>query len=198
MTDAFVLGAIPGATPGRWVDTWQERMPTTRLELRPLVVARQLDALRTGEVDAALVRQPVEKGEFHVIPLYEERPVVVAASDSSLLAVDELDPDDLVGEVLLVPGDDVLGARIPGTEPPAIASPATTGEAVALVAAGIGIVIAPMSLARLHHRRDVDYRPLRGGPTSGVALAWIAERTTPEVEAFIGIVRGRTHNSSRR
>jgi hypothetical protein len=54
-----------------------------------------------------------------------------------------------------------------------------------------------MSLARLHHRKDVEYRPLRGGAASTVALAWVAARTTPEVEAFVGIVRGRTANSSR-
>jgi hypothetical protein len=54
-----------------------------------------------------------------------------------------------------------------------------------------------MSLARLHHRKDADYRPLRDAPASSVALAWLAGRTTPEVEAFVGIVRGRTPNSSR-
>lgn len=198
MADRFVLGAIPGATPGRWIDTWNERMPRTVLELRPLAVATQLEALRSGEVDAALVRQPVEKGEFHVIPLYEEVPVVVAAADSSLLAVDELDAADLAGEVLLVPGDDVLAPRVPGTEPPAVPAPATTADAIELVAAGVGIAIVPMSLARLHHRRDVEYRVLRDGPPSAVALAWLADRTTPEVEAFVGVVRGRTANSSRR
>jgi DNA-binding transcriptional LysR family regulator len=198
MADRFLLGAIPGATPGRWIDTWRERMPRIPLELVALTVADQLAALREGRVDAAIVRQPVEKGELHVIPLYEERAVVVAGADSSLLAVDELDAADLVGETLLVPQDDVLHLDVPGTDAPAIAPPATTADAIELVAAGIGIVIVPMSLARLHHRRDVNHRPLRDGPSSGVALAWPADRTTPEVEAFVGIVRGRTANSSRR
>ena len=35
------------------------------------------------------------------------------------------------------------------------------------------------------------------GPTSTVALAWRREHTTPDVETFVGIVRGRTANSSR-
>ena len=68
---------------------------------------------------------------------------------------------------------------------------------VLLVLGGVGIVIVPMSLARLHHRKDVEYRPLRDGPSSTVALAWDADRTTPAVDAFVGIVRGRTANSSR-
>jgi hypothetical protein len=30
-----------------------------------------------------------------------------------------------------------------------------------------------------------------------VALAWLRDRTTPDVEAFVGVVRGRTARSSR-
>jgi DNA-binding transcriptional LysR family regulator len=70
-------------------------------------------------------------------------------------------------------------------------------DAIATAATGTGIVIVPMSLARLHHRKDADHRPLVDGPVSTVALAWRRENTTPDVETFIGIVRGRTSNSSR-
>jgi DNA-binding transcriptional LysR family regulator len=125
---------------------------------------------------------------------------------------------DLEGEVLIVPQDDVLGIlpaapplaagassgasgrvgpSIPGTVAPRFDPPADTAEAIATVAAGVGIVIVPMSIARLHQRKDVDYRLLREGPVSSVALAWPTDRTTPAVEAFVGIVRGRTANSSR-
>ncbi|MGN6221252.1 MAG: LysR substrate-binding domain-containing protein [Microbacterium sp.] len=197
MPATFTLGAIPGATPGRWIDTWNDRMPRTSLDLVPLEVADQRRALVDGEVDAALVRLPIDKDGLHVIPLYDEVPVVVTSKDSHLLAADELDAADLVGEVLVVPRDDVLGIRIPGTEEPRFAPPADTAEAIATVAAGVGFVVVPMSLARLHHRKDADYRVLHDGPTSTVALAWVAERTNPAVDAFVGIVRGRTANSSR-
>ncbi|WP_239066233.1 LysR substrate-binding domain-containing protein [Microbacterium hibisci] len=197
MPETFTLGAIPGATPGKWIDTWNERMPRTALELVPLAVADQRRALVEAEVDAALVRLPIDKDGLHVIPLYDEVPVVVCARDSHLTAADELDLADLAGEVLIVPEDDVLGIRVPGTEAPRFAPPADSADAIATVAAGVGIVVVPMSLARLHHRKDTEYRPLRGGPTSTVALAWAAERTTPAVDAFVGIVRGRTANSSR-
>lgn len=197
MPTTFLLGAIPGATPGKWIDTWKERMPRTSLELVPLAVADQRDALRAGEVDAALVRLPIDKDGLHVIPLYDEVPVVVCAKESHLTTADELDAADLVGEVLIVPEDDVLGIRPPGTVAPRFAPPADTAEAIATVAAGVGIVVVPMSLARLHQRKDVEYRPLLDGPASTVALAWATDRTTPAVDAFVGIVRGRTANSSR-
>ncbi|MFE7843795.1 LysR substrate-binding domain-containing protein [Microbacterium sp. NPDC057407] len=195
--EVFTLGAIPGATPGKWIDLWNERMPRTRLNLIPLAVADQRRALLDGEVDAALVRLPIDRDALHVIPLYDEVPVVVVAADSHLTAVDELEASDLEGEVVIVPADDVLGVEIAGAVAPSFDPPTATSDAVATVAAGVGVVIVPMSLARLHHRKDVEHRPLRDGPTSTVALAWVADRTTPEIEAFVGIVRGRTANSSR-
>jgi hypothetical protein len=75
--------------------------------------------------------------------------------------------------------------------------PATTEDAVELVSAGIGLLVAPQSLARLHHRKDLTYRPLPTGPVSQVALSWPAGETSELMEHFIGIVRGRTVNSSR-
>lgn len=193
----FRLGAIPGATPGKWIDAWRERMPHVELRLVPLEVSTQRTALLDGTLDAALVRLPLEKTGLHVIPLYDEAPVVVMSADSHLTAADELDAADLEGEVLVTPADDVLGIRIPGTASPRFDPPATTEDAIATVAAGVGVVIVPMSLARLHHRKDAEHRPLRDGPTSTVALAWPADATTALVDTFVGIVRGRTANSSR-
>lgn len=194
----FVLGAIPGATPGRWIDTWNERMPRQPLELRQIPVRSQRDELLSGDLDAAIVRLPIDRDGLHVIALYDEVPVVVMPIDSHLTLADEVEIADLAGEARIVPQDDVLDVVVAGTEESAFDRPETTADAVATVAAGVGIVVVPMSLARLHARRDVASRPLRDGPVSTVALAWPVERTTPAVDTFVGIVRGRTANSSRR
>ncbi|MFT4306044.1 MAG: LysR substrate-binding domain-containing protein, partial [Microbacterium sp.] len=193
----FRLGAIPGATPGTWIDRWAERMPDDPLELVPLEVAGQRAALTTGAVDAAIVRLPLDRSGLHVIVLYDETPVVVFPAGSHLAAADELTAGDLAGEVLIVPADDVLGPEVPGTLAPVFDPPSTTADAIATVAAGVGVLTVPMSLARLHRRRDLEHRVLADGPVSTVALAWVADRTTPLVDAFVGIVRGRTANSSR-
>src|SRR5690606_40692285 len=63
---------------------------------------------------------------------------------------------------------------------PAVERPATTADAVVLVAAGVGVAVVPQSLARLHHRKDVTYRRLEGAPSCPVALAWVAERRSEE------------------
>ncbi|MBW1639089.1 transcriptional regulator [Microbacterium resistens] len=193
----FRLGAVPGAMPGRWIDTWKRRMPHVALELVEVPVAAQRDAVLSGRVDIALVREPLERTGLHAIPLYEELPVVVASADSHLLAADELTADDLRGEVLLTTREDVLGPLDLPTADAASGPLDTVADAVATVAAGVGIAVMPMSLARLHHRKDVDHRVLVDGPVAPVLLAWRQDATTPDVETFVGIVRGRTENSSR-
>ena len=191
------VGAVPGATPGRWIDTWKDRMPNVTLDLVPITFADQRTALTERMVDLALVRAPFDPHGMHAIPLYEELPVVIASSESHLLAADELFPADLAGEFLLTSREDVLGRLELPTDPSRFPPLDTVEDALATVAAGVGIVVAPMSLARLHHRKDVDYRILRDAPVSQVLLAWPRTSTNPDVDAFVGIVRGRTANSSR-
>lgn len=197
MPGPFRLGAVAGATPGKWIDIWKSRMPHNPLELTALETAVQRDALDRSEVDAAIVRLPIERDALSVISLYDEVAVAVCSVDSALTAADELTVADLAGEVVIVPRDDVLSFEVPDAVAPRFAPPETTSDAIATVATGVGVVIVPMSLARLHHRKDVDYRPVVDAPTSTVALAWPSAATTPLVETFIGIVRGRTANSSR-
>lgn len=197
LPDVLRLGVIPGATPGKWVDTWQTRYPRVPVEIVPLEVRDQRAALHDTTVDLALVRLPIDRDGLSVIPLYDEVPVVVAAKDSHLMAADELTLADLEGEIVIVPADDVLALEVPGAVAARFAPPETTADAVAVAATGVGAVIVPMSLARALHRRDADHRVLADGPTSSVALAWVSERTTDAVDLFVGIVRGRTQNSSR-
>lgn len=191
------VGTAEGATPGVWIDRWQERMPGIRVELVPVALADQEHALATSAVDVAIVRLPIDRAGLHVIALYDEAPVVVCASDSHLTAADDLLLADLRGEVVISPRDPVLAPDVPGAVAPAFAPPATAEDAIALVATGVGVMIVPMSLARLHHRKDTAWRLLTDGPVAPVALAWRSDADSPLVDAFVGIVRGRTANSSR-
>lgn len=152
--------------------------------------------LLQGGADAGFVRLPVDRAVLSAIPLYTETTVVVVPKDHVITAVDEVSTEDLADEVVFHPLDDTLDwERLPGQ--PAVERPATTADAVELVAAGVGLLVVPQSLARLHHRRDLTYRPVTDAPQSGVALSWPEDRTTDLVEDLIGIVRGRTVNSWR-
>jgi DNA-binding transcriptional LysR family regulator len=183
-------------TPGKWARTWAERVTDVPLELDSMPTAAALEALRAGTADAGLLRLPADRSGMHAIPLYTETTVVVVPKDHEAAAVDEISATDLADYVVLHPLDDCLTWETPpGT--PARHRPATTEDAIELVAAGAGLLVVPQSLARLHHRRDLTYRPVPDAPQSSVALVWPEEGTTDLMEEFIGIVRGRTVNSSR-
>jgi len=193
---SFRLGYVPGVTPAKWVRIWTERLPRVPLELIQVAAADAPALVRGGEADAVLLRLPIDRDGLHAIPLYVEQTVVVVPKDHLVTAADEVTSADLADELMLHPLDDVLGwdrppGRVIGERP------AGTADAIALVAMGTGLLVVPQSLARLHHRKDLTYRPLTNAPESQVALSWREDDTSELVEQFIGIVRGRTVNSTR-
>ncbi|MFJ7998131.1 LysR family substrate-binding domain-containing protein [Streptomyces sp. NPDC096310] len=193
---SFRLAYVPGVTPTKWVRIWHERLPEVPLAVDGVSAAEAPGVLRGRGADAGLVRLPMDRTGLSAIPLYTETTVVIVPKDHVVAAVDEVCAADLADEVVLHPLDDTLEwERPPGL--PAVERPATTADAVELVAAGVGLLVVPQSLARLHHRRDLTYRPVTDAPESRVALSWLEDETTDLVEQFIGIVRGRTVNSTR-
>lgn len=196
----FRLAYVPGTTPGKWVRIWGERHPDIPLQMTAVEVADTASVIGRGDVDMAITRLPdalthADPGPHHTITLYEETTVVIFGKDHLFSAGDQLQPDDLADEPLLWPLDEPLGV----TDRPGTAiehRPETTADAIELVAAGVGLLVVPQSLARLHHRRDLDYRPVAGLPTSTVGLLW-PDPTSEGAEEFIGIVRGRKATSSR-
>ncbi|MFE1230776.1 LysR family substrate-binding domain-containing protein [Streptomyces sp. NPDC058745] len=193
---SFRLAYVPGVTPTKWVRIWNERLPEVPLTLVGVPAAEAPDMLRARDADAGFVRLPIDRTDLSAIPLYTETTVVVIPKDHAVAAVEEVSAADLAEETVLHPLDDTLDwERLPGR--PALERPATTADAIELVAAGIGVLVVPQSLARLHHRKDLTYRPVLDAPESRVVLSWPEEETTDLVEEFIGIVRGRTVNSTR-
>ena len=191
----FRLGFAPGVNPAKWLRVWAERR-SEPLELIALPTMDRGDGVLAGIVDAAIVRGPINDGGLSGISLYEEVPVVIVLKDHVISAFDEVSLPDLADEVVLHPLDDRLEwDELPGL--PARERPATTADAIALVAAGIGVLVVPKSLARLHERKDLTYREVAGAPTSGVVLTWTRFDESELIEEFVGIVRGRTAKSSR-
>ncbi|GAA2159826.1 LysR family transcriptional regulator substrate-binding protein [Actinomadura napierensis] len=197
MTDGeFRLAYVPGVTPGKWAGVWAERVREVPLRLLQMPAAEVVPLLRNGGVDAAFVRLPVDREALHVIPLYMETTVVVVPKDHAVAAVEEVQLADLADEDVLEPLDDVLTwDDRPGQ--PAFTRPESTAGAIELVASGAGVLLLPQSLARLHHRKDLTYRTVTDAPQSQIGLAWLEVVTTDLMEELIGIVRGRTPNSSR-
>jgi DNA-binding transcriptional LysR family regulator len=175
-----MVAFVPGVTPGKWERIWRDRR-LGRLELVPLPQSSAVEGLADGTVHMALLRDVVASDDRHAIQLYREQPVVVAPRDSLVASLDTVDAADLAG-LDVHPVDLLAGSGV---------------EAVELVAANVGVAVLPQSVARQHSRKDVVARPLRGVPDTGIALVWPVEKPHPLADAFIGVVRGRTANSSR-
>ena len=186
------LGFVTGTTPDKWARAWhdQRRGP---LELVPVTEAEQEPALREGRVDMCLVRLPVDRDGLHLVELYDEVAVVVVARGHFVTAATEVTLSDLADEQLVLPHG---SGWTPEAEQLAW-PPMSEREAVEVVAAGGGIALLPMSVARLHARKDVASRPVTDLPPTRVGLAWLAERDDERTQAMVGVVRGRTARSSR-
>lgn len=189
----FRVGFVTGATPDKWAGVWRRRHPRDPLELVPVEQPAQEAALRAGELDACLVRLPVDREGLHCIPLYDEVPVVVVGKDHLVTVVDEVSLADLDDEQLVLPHESGWTPSAPQLEWP----PMTLKDAAEVVASGTGVLLVPMSVARLLQRKDTAYRPVNDLPSTKVGLAWLVENDDPRVQTFIGIVRGRTERSSR-
>lgn len=189
----FRVGFVTGATPDKWARTWRERRPREPLELVPVTEGDQEAGLRDGTLDMCLVRLPVDRDGLHCIPLYDEVPVVVVPLEHLVTAADEVTLADLAEEQLVLPHPSGWTPDVPQLDFPAMGP----GDAIEVVASGTGVAIVPQSVARLHHRKDVATRPVTDLPPTTVGLAWRTDRDDERVQAFIGIVRGRTANSSR-
>ena len=188
----FRVGFVTGAMPDRWADAWRQRRREP-IELVPLAEEDQERLLRDGSVDMAIVRLPVSREGLHLVPLYDENPVAVMSTEHLLTLAEEVTTADLAAEQLVLP-------ERSGWRPAADQLPwpsMSEKDAVETVAAGTGVAVMPMSLARLHHRRDATYRVVTDLPPTSVGLAWLVEKDGELPQAFVGIVRGRRDRSSR-
>ena len=214
------VGYETGMMPGKWLRRWRER--GDGLDEQQLAPGQWPQAL--GEtVDVALIRLAphphIEAGaaladltqlreSFHVVELYDEQQVVILPVDDELTLLDDVPVGELADEWLLQELDQLPehrpSAEGRGTDdagaPRQLPEIADSGAAVELVAAGVGLYIAPMSVARWHHRKDLTYRPIQDLPLVPVVLVWpkdLPEQTEAMVQDFQGIVRGRREGSSR-
>ncbi|KRE92653.1 LysR family transcriptional regulator [Nocardioides sp. Soil774] len=187
------VGFVTGSTPDKWARHWRDRRRES-LHLVPTTEAEQTDGVRDGSLDMAIVRLPVDQDGLHCVRLYDELQVAVASREHLLAAADEeVTTADLVDEQLVRPHPSGWTPTADQLAWP----PMTEHEAIETVAAGTGVVILPMSVARLHQRKDVVVRVVTDLEPTTIALVWRVERDDDVTQAFVGVTKGRTANTSR-
>ncbi|WP_349899300.1 LysR substrate-binding domain-containing protein [Parafrigoribacterium soli] len=182
VADQLAIAFVPGVTLTKWTRAWRERRPDAPLAVTEVAESEQVVALHDGRAHLSFVRLPIDSHGLNVIPLYREVAVAVAAKDHAIAAADSLVLADLAA------GQVKTGSNFSRAD-------------FDLVAAGVGILIVPHSIARLQSRKDLVARPVTDAAETQIAVAWRAgpqsEPLASRIEEFIGIVRGRTARSSR-
>ncbi|MFT2750308.1 LysR family transcriptional regulator [Clavibacter sp. Sh2036] len=193
----LVVAIVPGVTVAKWTRAWDERVPDVPLRIMPLAEPDAAPSLVDGSVDVAFLRLPVDGRGLTVVPLYGEVQVAILPKEHAHATADAIEITDLAEELLLQPAEQVPGwpGRTAGADP--VPMPDDVAAAVELVAAGVGFVIVPHALGRLHARKDVVAVPVHDLPETRIAVAWREGDASPHIEELVGIVRGRTAASSR-
>lgn len=217
------VGFVPGVMPGKWFGRWKERYSA----LTPLAEVALGEGMGLAALDAyadmVMLRpedepEALNKKKYHAIELYREQLVLVLPKDHLLTLLEEVPVEELAQEFLLQDPEEVpawaeLSAGYRAENPRPLPAMRHRKDAVELVAAGLGLLIVPLSLARFYHRKDLVHRPVTGldGDTTPelgasaaerpVLLVWKKEAREEEREAvlqdFVGITRGRTAASQR-
>ncbi len=169
---------------------WQRQHPETPLEL--LRIDDRTAGLARGEVDAALLRGPVDAPGLVTEELATEERVAALPADSPLADRTGLTLGDLAAETIVlntVSGTTTLALWPAAARPAATLTVANTDDWLTAIAAGRGTGVSSASTAALHPHPGVAYRPLTDAPPLPVVLAWRDAFPHPATGALVAMAR---------
>ena len=172
----LVVGFRAGVIPPPAITAVRKSCPDLIVEVKRLEWDDQEPNLLSGAVDVAYVRQPIDGRGLHLVPLYQEPRLAVLPRDHPLADATELFERDLVQERHLR----YLEPPAPGATP--IRS---VEEKLEHVAAGVGIILLPLSATQHYTRPDVVAIPVLDAEPDQVWLAVVDGRDSYPVKDFV-------------
>ncbi|CAM5644574.1 LysR family transcriptional regulator [Streptomyces narbonensis] len=169
---------------------WQRLHPETPLEL--LRIDDRTAGLARGEVDAALLRGPVDAPGLVTEELAAEERVAALPADSPLADRSDLALGDLAAETIVintVSGATTLALWPAGARPAATLTVANNDDWLTAIAAGRGTGVSSVSTATLHPHPGIAYRPLSDAPPLPLVLAWRDAFPHPATAALVAMAR---------
>jgi DNA-binding transcriptional LysR family regulator len=175
----------------------EERLPAAHVSVRELLLGT-IDEILDGSVELAFTRLVPGQTELEVEVLATEPRVAALPSNHPLAAGEMLTFGDLRRERFIV------NPAVKNGEPPTrwlaeqrrhglrgrIAAEATSvQEILALVAAGRGICLVPVTVAEHHPRADIAYVPVLDAEPAVISLARPPGRVSPAAGAFLEAAR---------
>jgi len=192
----FVSSASYTAVPEA-IRAFRQQRPRIDLVLNPLTSGEQVEQLLDGNLDLGLIRDPGDVPGLNLELLSTEDLVAVLPDTHRLAAVEEIRPQDLEGQPMilfpyrLMPG---FVARVLRLFDPLPSSPNVVQQAIhqetvlGLVAAGLGISVLPESVQRFQ-MPGVTTRRFVGRPQTELHVARPFGQS-PAVDHFILCLKG--------
>ncbi|WP_019927757.1 LysR family transcriptional regulator [Nocardia sp. BMG111209] len=173
-------------------------LPGIRLETRQLSFTGGVEALVDGEVDAAFLPGPVPRrpGRLRSLVVDRDRRVLVVPAGHPLAQRDSVGIAELGDETFIAAAGPaevvnwwVVDPRPDGTSPRRGPRARSLEEMLELCAAGLGVNLAPESVAVYHSRPDLRFVLVPDIPPAEVLLCTPAEPGHPLTTAFVRIAR---------
>ena len=191
----YVVTAILTFLPAT-VRAFRAQYPETHLQLREVSSSVQLQSLRAGNLDVAIVTDPVPDSHIRRHILLRDPLVLVLPSNRRFRRIGKKGLAELTAEpFLLFPRaqtpslwDHIMKACSQNGFVPQIHQEAQSWHAIfGMVAAGIGISVAPAS-AMEHRVPGVAFRRLKA-PATNICACVAAHETRDLVESFVQAAR---------
>lgn len=203
------LGFVRGAAPSRWAKRWKE-ITGERLELVPVNAVFGHRIASEANYDVLLERtrpgeMPADRGanneERRSLRLYTEAVGLVVAADHELAEATSVTLEDIALVKLLDHPDHVADWPAPERWEDPAWMPKKAAVALDIVATGAGAILLPLPYAR-HAVSKKEHRVIPVAESAGlngghIWATWGADRDNAEVQALVGVLRGRTVRSSR-
>ena len=195
LVGALRLGVIYTIAPyllPRLIPSLHAIAPKMPMYLQENFTVNLTEQLRRGELDVIVVAQPFEEPGLVSLPVYDEPFCVALPSGHPLTILDEISPEEVASENLLLLGngncfrDQVVQACPHLSEPGGIegAIEGSSLETVRhMVASGAGISVVPVSAARSWPQNEplLQFRPFtEPQPFRRIVIAWRASFPRPQ------------------
>src|ERR1700751_5604223 len=172
---------------------FHEGQPATEVIVREILLG-SIDEILDGKVDVAFTRLMPDQTELDVEIIATEPRLLAVATTPPLASRKTLAFADLLRESFIVnpmvshdgpPARWLAEQRRHGLPGRVAAQTRSPQEIMALVGAGKGVCLVPTAAA-LHDRRpDVVYVPVTDAEPAVVSLAWLPDRSSPILKAFV-------------
>jgi len=187
------VGSFARRSLPRLLKASRRRNPALSFELSELNSGQQLNALRRGSLDVAIIRGPLGCPGIDSQTLYEEDLILALPADLKVPRRSAPKAQALAGYTYVQFSPSIEPAVFHQTEARAREAKLPleplrlvdrTSALMALVGAGIGVSLIPQALSNEDHP-GVMYRPVAGSTRSAICVAWQSDRIDPGITAFL-------------